>query len=393
AETLPVGGTWAESIFGNTFAGKPAPISWNALSATLWLTPAMVLALALILSAMHLSWELRKRRQATEASLLARFDAARRKAGLTRPIRLSISDRLQGPITFGFLRPEVVLPLRALDDLSAAQERSMFAHELAHVVRHDPAWFAGLALLERLFFFQPLLRVARKRLMEVAEERADDRAVAWTGNPVALASCLAEIARWILEGQRQRALPIAGMASSSLGNRIERLLVPQQPREARQHWFAPAVLALLVTTAGAAPRIGTGAEPVADVDAAWMAPSLHLNDTQIVEVDSSPEPQPNTELESVAPPQPEVAELHWKSLVNNEYALLEDELDLLADEIALLESELGADATEANRRALNLLSKRLEGLMHMRQIARALVLEVTKSSTSSATPHAQRGPR
>ncbi len=99
------------------------------------------------------------------------------------------------------------------------------------------------------------------------------------------------------------------------------------------------------------------------------------------------------EVERIAPPQPEVAELPWKSLVNDEYALLEDELDLLADEIALLESELGEDATEANRQALNLLSQRLEGLMHMRELARALVLEITKSSTSSATPHAQRGPR
>ena len=393
----------------------PRP-TWGELTLALWTTPALVLAAALLFSALRLSWELRRRHAVQDAALLARFDRLRRDAGVRRTIRLTWSRDLRGPITFGLLRPEIALPVRALDGMRPAHERSMFAHELAHVVRRDPFWFTALAALERVLFFQPLLRLARKRLVDVAEERSDDLAVRWTGDRVALASCLAEIARWILEGnrpQKARALPVAGMASSRLGHRIERLLVPEKGEEPPQRWFAPAAAALLVTTASAAPRV---ASELPEAQPEPTPPVLHVSEgAQDDEDEARPDelatpasraapvpppaattgptdaPEPPAEADAVpAAPPVQASDPLADSSVWSEYTLLEQELELLHLELDLFRSELGPQASAAMRETLAHLDARLRGLDAMRVRARDILSTTHSPNTSFAsTPRAQ----
>lgn len=75
--------------------------------------------------------------------------------------------------------------------LPPAQQRALLAHELAHLERHDPAW----RLLQRAALlplaWHPLARHAVRRLEALAEDACDARAAEWTGEPRALAECLA----------------------------------------------------------------------------------------------------------------------------------------------------------------------------------------------------------
>jgi beta-lactamase regulating signal transducer with metallopeptidase domain len=146
-----------------------------------------------------------------------------RRAGSTRRVRLSLSRTTESPLTIGWFRREIVLPERALASLTPRQIESMLAHELAHATRNDPVWFSIYALCERVLFFQPLNRLARRELHDAAELLCDDWAVRWTGHRLALASCLAEVAHWIVGRKR---LPVPAMADrrSRLRIRIERLL-------------------------------------------------------------------------------------------------------------------------------------------------------------------------
>jgi len=352
-----------------------------------WAVPALALALALVWSRVRLGWDLRRRQEVRDPALLVRFDRLRRAAGLRRPVRLTQADDLQGPITFGLLRPEVALPVRALDGLRPSHERAMLAHELAHVVRRDALWFAALAGLERVLCFQPLLRVARRRLVEVAEERADDQAVRWTGDRVGLAGCLAEIARWIVENRRARALPVAGMASSRLGHRIERLLVPDPPPEPRQRWFPAAALGLLVTTAGAAPSVRTiteaDASPLPEPGSSPASAERPASSTPAAR-DSAPERSAvrvpvhvPVHVPVRGPVEDRVdaakldASLH--TALRTEYALLEVELELLGAELEDLHAELATTSSPSTDSAVAGLSERLERLRRMHALARELV--------------------
>jgi HEAT repeat protein len=186
----------------------------------------------------------------------------RRRAGVWRLVRLTATSRCSTPFTLG--SSEICLPDRLFESLTPEERRSVLAHELAHLARRDPLWQLAAALIEAVFFFQPLNRLAALRLREEAEHIADDWAVRQTGSAVGLVRSLAAVAGWLAPDE---GLPQATMAmtegGSGLLRRVERLLTP------RSDAWTPgagvrglAAAALLVGTVGVAPGIvGRGAEP------------------------------------------------------------------------------------------------------------------------------------
>jgi hypothetical protein len=186
------------------------------------------------------------------AALLPRARALR---GALRNVRASVSDAVSSPIAMGVLRPEIVVPRRALTELSRPLTRALIAHELAHHVRRDPLWSFLGHTLTTLFALQPLNRVARRELVATAELLADDLAVEWTNDGVGLAQCLAEVASWL--GPRDRAVPALAMVrfadSRGLRRRVARAL--ERPREGHARGLGPLALAVGCAVALAAPGL------------------------------------------------------------------------------------------------------------------------------------------
>jgi beta-lactamase regulating signal transducer with metallopeptidase domain len=169
-----------------------------------------------------------------------------------KPPRLTVSERLLGPVTLGMLRPEICLPRRALEGLDPGLLRAMLAHELAHLARRDPLWFALCDAARRLLWFQPLIRRAQTRLVEIAELSCDQWAARRTGDPLALASCLAEVAGWLHGEGRSSSLACAmARPGSGLETRVRRLLAIHANSPRRESRRTTAWLAALVATLGA----------------------------------------------------------------------------------------------------------------------------------------------
>jgi hypothetical protein len=91
-------------------------------------------------------------------------------------------------------------------------------------MRRDPMRLLGLNLLQAVFFFQPLFRVASRQLHLAAEEQCDAWGASHLEDRLAMARCLTEVAAWVLPQDRR--LLVAGMARrrSQLGVRVERLM-------------------------------------------------------------------------------------------------------------------------------------------------------------------------
>jgi len=168
------------------------------------------------------------------------------EAGIVRPIRLTASPALASPVALG--SSEIAIPEAALTDLDPDQQRGMLAHELAHLDRHDPTWLTAACLAERIAFFQPLNRLARRRMQESAEYLCDEWAVRRTGSGVFLAKCLAKVAEWM--DASPQAVPVAGMAEerSHLVARVRRLLdgTPFPAAPGRKTLAAASVAAVLI---------------------------------------------------------------------------------------------------------------------------------------------------
>src|ERR671925_197935 len=227
----------------------------------LWGVIALASSLYYVARRLILIGRLADRRPVSDGPLAATLAELRRTTGYRGRVRLTFARTISSPVALG--TGEICVPELALSELSAEQQRSMLAHELAHLARRDSLWLSGASLVERVYFFQPLNRVARRELETTAEYLSDEWAMRKTGSAVSLAKCLATVAEWIQASPL--GVPVAGLAErrSLLGARTSRLLDERLPRTpaSRRGWAALAALGVAATIA-AAPRVSQSSPPV-----------------------------------------------------------------------------------------------------------------------------------
>ncbi len=214
--------------------------------------------------------------------------------GLRRPVRLSTSKAIAVPFATGIRRPEICCPER-VSELVRDHRRGLFAHELAHLARRDPAWQLFYRLGEALFVLQPLNRLVRRRLEDLAEHLTDERAAACTGDRLGLARCLVVVAHW---GQSSHlGLPATALAAGPrLDRRIRRLISGTTDRRSTGRWALPISIALLVCSVSVLPAVATS--PVhAEQSATSVADSPTWSTTEDRPADAPPPP-----AEPAAPP-------------------------------------------------------------------------------------------
>ena len=94
--------------------------------------------------------------------------------------QLRYSDRVTQPVTFGLVRPLVLLP-SALLNYDEDVRRAVVVHELLHVRRRDWAWVLGEELMRAVCWFHPAIWWLISRVQLAREEVVDELAVLVTG--------------------------------------------------------------------------------------------------------------------------------------------------------------------------------------------------------------------
>src|SRR6266480_770983 len=236
--------------------GSRAP-SLPLVVVLLWGAIALGSSLYYVARRLILVGRLADRRAVSDGPLAATLAELQRSTGYRHRVHLTMARTISSPVALGL--SEICVPELALSELGVEQQRSMLAHELAHLARRDSLWLGGASLIERFFFFQPLNRLARRELETTAEYLSDEWAMRKTGSPVALAKCLATVAEWIQASPL--GVPVAGLAErrSLLVSRIARLLDERlrSSPASRRGWAVAAGLGVVVTIA-AAPRVSQG---------------------------------------------------------------------------------------------------------------------------------------
>jgi len=154
-------------------------------------------------------------------------DDLRRLANDWSDCELRLCDEDSGPMTWGILRPVILLPNEAL---SWPRERlqSVLLHELAHVRRGDSlAQFVSMIACA-LYWPNPLVWIAARAMRREAEIAADDAVIATGVKPSAYANELLQLAEVSRSGT---VLPGLTMASkSALEARVKSILSPNESR-------------------------------------------------------------------------------------------------------------------------------------------------------------------
>lgn len=133
-------------------ASSAAPVSAGRIVSAVWLTVALAAAAWFILN--HLS-----ARRVYAASLPCADGFVRdwlSARALRRPIGVRVSDRVAAPLTYGILRPLILLP-SGLDFGDRQALGCILEHEYQHILRFDTLRKALLAAAACLHWFNPLV--------------------------------------------------------------------------------------------------------------------------------------------------------------------------------------------------------------------------------------------
>jgi len=151
-------------------------------------------------------------------SALAR---AQRRMGFKHGTALLTSDDLASPISWGLMRPVILLNSRAVEATGEAE--AIIAHELAHVARMDWVKLLFARVATALFWFNPLVWVLAREAHQLREEAADDSVLAADIADTDYAQLLVGVARHECPGLLLGAHGVAP-SKSSLARRVARVL-------------------------------------------------------------------------------------------------------------------------------------------------------------------------
>src|SRR4051794_20634559 len=151
-------------------------------------------------------------------SALAR---AQRRMGFKHGTALLTSNELSSPISWGLMRPVILLNTRAVE--ASGEAEAIIAHELAHVARMDWAKLLLARIATALFWFNPFVWLLAREAHQLREEAADDSVLAADIADTDYAQLLVGVARHECPGLLLGAHGVAP-SKSSLARRVARVL-------------------------------------------------------------------------------------------------------------------------------------------------------------------------
>ena len=249
---------------GEVAHGDEAAVAprWLAFAGTAWVVFAGGLLAFYILRMEQLRRRIGDREPVTEPRASRALATLGGKAALNPPPRLTESHNLASPVALGVgTRREICVPVRALHELDDPELRALLGHEVAHHLRRDTIRLAILNVLQAVFFFQPLFRLAAREVRLASEELCDDWAASQSEDRFAMASCLAEVARWVVRSDRHSPVPCIGRRRSQLELRVRRLMSDHHSlRAPSRPWRHVSAVGLLILAPLFAPAVAPGAD-------------------------------------------------------------------------------------------------------------------------------------
>ena len=169
--------------------------------------------------------------------------------GIDRPVSLLKSERVAMPLTCGALEPAVLVPENALD-WDDPRKRVVLKHELAHVKRRDclTQMLANLACA--VYWFNPLVWIAAKRLRVERERACDDWVLESGTKPSEYADHLLDLARSFANVRCSTFAAVAMAKRSQLEGRLMAILDPKLSRRSPNRLRALLITVAVISIAG-----------------------------------------------------------------------------------------------------------------------------------------------
>ncbi len=113
---------------------------------------------------------------------------------INKHVRIYLSSLVNTPMTVGYLKPLILIPLASLNHLTKEQMEAVILHELAHIKRLDYLFNIILSIAEAVLFFNPFMHLLIQDVKKEREHCCDDLVLQFQYNPSTYAQALLNIA-------------------------------------------------------------------------------------------------------------------------------------------------------------------------------------------------------
>jgi len=141
---------------------------------------------------------------------------------LKRSVKIFLSKSIRCPLTIGFLKPLILIPMAAVNNLTKEQMEAVILHELAHIKRADYLLYLLQCVIEKIFFFNIFSGMINDIIERERENACDDWVIQFRYNSFHYAEALLKLGK--LQTVSSLAMAASGKKESVLLHRIKRLI-------------------------------------------------------------------------------------------------------------------------------------------------------------------------
>ncbi|HET6769882.1 MAG TPA: M56 family metallopeptidase, partial [Chitinophagaceae bacterium] len=140
--------------------------------------------------------------------------------GIARDVKIWLSEWVTSPVTIGYLKPIILIPVAAVNNLTPHQLEAVILHELSHIYRHDYLLNLILSFIKTILYFNPFVKLLMKSIEREREHSCDAMVLQFQYKPGEYASALLRLEQ---NKHRQMVMAAAGK-NHDLLHRIESIL-------------------------------------------------------------------------------------------------------------------------------------------------------------------------
>jgi beta-lactamase regulating signal transducer with metallopeptidase domain len=217
-------------IAADTEIQQAPALSWTATLVAIWAIGFIVVMGGLLAGLARLVALTRRSRRVASGAWRERADVLSTQHALARGVVVFESSDRAPLLTWGLWRPRIIVPAGARS-WSAERIDAVLAHEVAHIARRDWALQIAAETLRAVYWFNPLIWIACRRLRDESEQACDDTVLRRGIDAADYASHLLAVARQVLTADRGWASAPAVANASTLERRIAAMLNASRNRE------------------------------------------------------------------------------------------------------------------------------------------------------------------
>lgn len=140
--------------------------------------------------------------------------------GIARKVQIWLSELVHTPVTIGYLKPVILIPVAAINHLSTQQVEAIILHELSHIRRYDYLFNLIINFIKTILYFNPFIKLFVKTIERERENSCDQMVMQYSYQPREYATALLLLEK----NQHQQIMMAAAGKDHDLLHRIENIL-------------------------------------------------------------------------------------------------------------------------------------------------------------------------